>query len=143
MNIPPQESSEDSTLLHLKILLPSRIFADKKDVTRLVAKTPAGSFGLLPYRPDFQAALVPGILTYETEDEGLINIAIGLGIMIKSGMDVLVCVRNAATCANLDESAIVPDGGHSVLAMMESGLTPSFVEFPAETGRQDRRIQPS
>jgi len=52
--------------IHLKILLPSEIFADKTGVQRLVAETPSGSFGFLPHRLDCVAALTPGILTYDT-----------------------------------------------------------------------------
>ena len=49
-------------LMHLKVLLPFQIFADKTDVSRIVAETREGSFGLLPHRLDCVAALVPGIL---------------------------------------------------------------------------------
>ena len=38
--------------MNLKVLLPFQIFADKKNVTRIVAETPEGSFGLLPHRLD-------------------------------------------------------------------------------------------
>ena len=36
--------------MHLKVLLPFRVFADKTHVTRIVAETREGSFGLLPHR---------------------------------------------------------------------------------------------
>ena len=52
--------------MNLKILLPFQIFAEKTGVTRIVAETREGSFGLLPHRLDCVAALAPGILTYET-----------------------------------------------------------------------------
>ena len=38
------------TLMNLKILLPFRIFAEQKAVTRIVAETREGAFGLLPQR---------------------------------------------------------------------------------------------
>ena len=60
----------NSTLMNLKILLPFQIFAEKKGVSRIVAETREGSFGLLPHRLDCVAALEPGILIYETEAEG-------------------------------------------------------------------------
>ena len=53
------------TLMTLKILLPFRIFAVQNAVTRIVAETREGAFGLLPQRLDCVAALEPGILTYE------------------------------------------------------------------------------
>ena len=53
--------------MNLKVLLPFQIFAEKTGVSRIVAETREGSFGLLPHRLDCVAALAPGILTYETD----------------------------------------------------------------------------
>lgn len=50
-------------LMHLKVLLPFQVFAEKQDVKRIVAEAPSGSFGLLPRQLDCVAALAPGILT--------------------------------------------------------------------------------
>ena len=50
----------------LEILLPFKVFASKTGVSRIVAETADGSFGLLPHRLDCVAALAPGILVYET-----------------------------------------------------------------------------
>ena len=49
----------------LKILLPFQILEERSRVSRIVAETPSGSFGLLPHRLDCVAALVPGILTFQ------------------------------------------------------------------------------
>lgn len=92
-----------STLMNLKILLPFRIFAEKKDVSRIVAETREGSFGLLPHRLDCVAALEPGILIYETEAEGEIYVAVDEGVLIKTGQDVLVSVRNAILGTELSQ----------------------------------------
>jgi F-type H+-transporting ATPase subunit epsilon len=81
--------------MNLKVLLPFRIFAEKKGVSRIIAETRDGSFGLLPHRLDCVAALAPGILIYETENEGEVYIAVDEGVMVKTGLDVLVSVRNA------------------------------------------------
>jgi len=83
------------TLMNLKVLLPFRIFADKTGVSRIVAETREGSFGLLPHRLDFAAALAPGILIYENETEGEVYVAVDQGVLVKTGLDVLVSVRNA------------------------------------------------
>jgi F-type H+-transporting ATPase subunit epsilon len=83
------------TLMHLKILLPFGIFAEKSGVSRIVAETREGSFGLLPHRLDCVAALAPGILTYEIEGEGEVYAAVDEGVLVKTGLDVLVSVRNA------------------------------------------------
>jgi F-type H+-transporting ATPase subunit epsilon len=50
--------------------LPFKVFTKQKAVTRIVAETREGSFGLLPHRLDCVAALEPGILIYETATEG-------------------------------------------------------------------------
>ncbi len=82
-------------LMNLKVLLPYQIFAEKTGVSRIVAATSNGSFGLLPHRLDCVAALAPGILIYENEEEGEVFIAVDEGVLVKTGMDVLVSVRNA------------------------------------------------
>ncbi len=81
--------------MHLKILLPSEIFADKSDVLRITANTSAGSLGLLEHRLDCVAALVPGIMIYETKQDGVVYIALDEGVLVKTGADVLVSVRQA------------------------------------------------
>jgi F-type H+-transporting ATPase subunit epsilon len=82
-------------LMHLKILLPFQIFAEKTGVSSIVAETVAGSFGLLPHRLDCVAALIPGILTYKSEADGEVFVAVDEGVLVKSGADVLVSVRRA------------------------------------------------
>jgi F-type H+-transporting ATPase subunit epsilon len=85
-----------ATHMTLKILLPYQIFAVKSGVTRIVAETPGGSFGILPQRLDCAAALEPGILTYENDADGEAFIAVDTGVLVKTGPDVLVSVRNAS-----------------------------------------------
>jgi F-type H+-transporting ATPase subunit epsilon len=79
----------------LKILLPFRVFVEKTDVSRIVVETQNGSLGLLPHRLDCVAALMPGILTYETDHDGEIFVAVDEGVMIKAGPDVVISVRRA------------------------------------------------
>lgn len=81
--------------MNLRILLPFGVFAEKSDVSRIVAETPEGSFGLLPHRLDCIAALAPGILTYETNAQGEVFVAVDEGVLIKAGAKVLVSVRRA------------------------------------------------
>jgi len=88
--------------MHLKILLPFKVFADVEHVQRMVVETNAGSYGLLPQRLDCTAALVPGILQYET-NEGVQYVAIDEGILVKAGSEVLVSVRNAIGNAPLGQ----------------------------------------
>jgi F-type H+-transporting ATPase subunit epsilon len=81
--------------MNLKVLVPYRIFAEKTGVSRIVVETAAGSFGLLPHRLDCVAALTPGILSYETESGGEVFVAVDEGILVKTGVDVLISVRRA------------------------------------------------
>ena len=89
------------TRMHLKILLPFGIFAEKTGVSRIVAETSTGMFGLLPQRLDCAAALTPGILIYETEAEGEVYVAVDEGVLVKTGADVLVSVHRALSGVDL------------------------------------------
>ncbi len=84
-------------LMHLKVLLPSEVFAETNGVSRIVAETHDGSFGFLPHRLDCVAALAPGILTYQTEADGEVFVAVDQGVLVKTGTDVLVSVRRAVS----------------------------------------------
>lgn len=89
--------------MHLKILLPAQTFADVANVTRIVARSTAGAFGILPHRLDCTAAIVPSILFYETQSSGETAIAVDEGILVKVGDDVTVAVRNAIGGVKLGE----------------------------------------
>ena len=126
--------------MNLKVLLPFRIFAEKTGVSRIVAETPAGSFGLLPHRLDCVAALTPGILIYETEAEGEVYLAVDEGVLVKTGLDVLVSVRNAIAGTDLDQLREAVEEEfldlderertvRATLAKMESGLIRRMVAF--------------
>ena len=130
----------NSTLMNLKIFLPFRILAEKKDVSRIVAESSGGSFGLLPHRLDCVAVLEPGILTYETEAEGEVYMAVDEGVLIKTGQDVIVSVRNAIYGTDLSqlreaverEFLTVDESEQrirSVMAKLESGLVHRLAEF--------------
>lgn len=91
------------TLMNLRVLLPFGVFLTKTGVTRILAETRAGSFGLLPQRLDCVAALVPGILTYACEADGQVFLAVDEGVMVKAGREVLVSVRRAVAGTELDQ----------------------------------------
>lgn len=81
--------------MRLKILLPYDVFTEQKSVSRIVAETHEGSLGILPHRLDCVVALAPGILVYEVQTTGEVYVAIDEGILVKTGADVAVSVRNA------------------------------------------------
>src|SRR5271165_1185697 len=89
--------------MNLKILLPFQVFADKTGVTRVVAETHNGSFGLLPNRLDCVAALGPGILIYQTPADGEVFTAVDEGVLVKTGPDVLISVRRALRGSDLGQ----------------------------------------
>ena len=89
--------------MNLKILLPFRIFAEETGVSRIVAETREGSFGILPHRLDCVAALAPGILTFETPSGGEVFVAVDEGVLVKTGPDVLVSVRRALDGSELGQ----------------------------------------
>ena len=125
--------------MNLKILLPFRIFLDLKQVSRIVAETREGSFGLLPHRLDCVAALVPGILAYTLGDD-IAYLAVDQGVLVKSGADVMVSVRQAiqgTTLSELHETVrreyLSLDRQErdvrAAVARMESALLGRFAEF--------------
>jgi F-type H+-transporting ATPase subunit epsilon len=87
--------------MNLKVLLPFQVFAEEAGVTRIVAETGDGSFGLLPRRLDCVAALEPGILSYETDAKGEVFLAVDQGVLVKTGPDVLVSTRRAIAGTDL------------------------------------------
>jgi F-type H+-transporting ATPase subunit epsilon len=126
--------------MNLKVLLPFQVFAEKTGVTRIIAETRQGSFGLLPHRLDCVAALAPGILTYADETKDEVYLAVDEGVLIKTGPDVLVSVRSAIAGTdllqlreavereflNLDERE---QSVRSVVAKMESGFIRRLAAF--------------
>ena len=123
--------------MNLKILLPFQIFTEKSGVSRIVAETCEGSFGLLPRRLDCVAALAPGILTYETDADGEVFVAVDEGVLIKNGSDVLVSVRRALggtdlgqLRAGVEREFLTLDKNEqnvrSVVAKMEAGFLLRF-----------------
>jgi F-type H+-transporting ATPase subunit epsilon len=123
--------------MRLKVLLPHQVYAEIDGVTRIVAETPHGSFGLLPQRLDCVAPLAAGILTYETADAGEVYVAVDEGILVKTGGDVRVSVRNAVGGMSLgklratveQEFAKLDENERqlrAVLAKLESGFVRRF-----------------
>ena len=108
-----------------------------------MAETRQGSFGLLPHRLDCVAPLVPGILIYEKAGEAEVYVAIDEGVLVKTGLDVLVSVRNAIGGTDLGQlrEAVEREflnlnereqNVRSVMAKMESGFIRRLAEFHHE-----------
>ncbi len=125
--------------MHLKLLLPTEILIDQT-VTKVTAEAENGSFCLLPNHIDFVAALVPGILSFESETGEEFFLAVDEGILVKQGAVVRVSVRNAVQGENLeslqqqvqqqfrqlDEQEKL---ARSVLARLETSFVREFIEL--------------
>jgi F-type H+-transporting ATPase subunit epsilon len=129
--------------MSLKILLPFQVFAEKTGISSIVAETSEGSFGLLPHRLDCVAALVPGILTYRTVADGEVLVAVAEGVLVKTGLEVLVSVRRAMVGtdlgqlrAELEQEFLTLDEQErtvrSVMEKMEAGLLLRFASVRNE-----------
>ena len=129
--------------MHLKILLPFKVFVDINNVSNIVMETSEGSYGLLPQRLDCVAALVPGIFMYEIQNGSAKYIAVDSGVMVKAGSEVLVSVRNAIGGVDLGKlSELVKNefmkqdeeesSMRAVTLKLESGFIYSFDKFRNE-----------
>jgi F-type H+-transporting ATPase subunit epsilon len=126
--------------MNLKILLPFKVFAVKTGVIRVIAETRNGSFGLLPHRMDCVAAIAPGILTYQQEGGEEVFVAVDEGVLVKTGMDVLLSVRNAIGGTDLGQLKAAVEREflslddeekdlRTVMSKMESGFIYRLAEF--------------
>lgn len=89
--------------MSLQILLPFKVFAQKELVLKIVAETTNGFVGFLPNRLDCIVPLVPGILRYETAEDGVVFIAVDEGLLVKTGPRVVVSVRHAVGGVDLGQ----------------------------------------
>lgn len=117
-------------MMTLEIFLPFGVFMAESNIRQIVVETAEGSFGLLPQRLDCVAALVPGILIYQTRSTE-VYVAIDAGVLVKTGSDVAVSVRHAVAGSALDQlhdtveqdflkQSIQEQQLHSVFKKMES-----------------------
>ncbi|KPJ86608.1 MAG: ATP synthase F0F1 subunit epsilon [Spirochaetes bacterium DG_61] len=130
--------------MNLKVLLPTKMYIDQ-NVVKVVAEAENGSFCLLPRHIDFVAALVPGILSYESVEGQEEFVAVDEGILVKVGQEVLISTRNAERSSELgklketvEKSFQVLDDrerkARSAAAKLEADLARKFLEL----GRHER-----
>lgn len=122
------------------MLLPSKILLKQIPVLRIIAETSNGSFALLPQRLDCVAALIPGILRYQTTSDATHWLAVDEGILLKTGTQVFVSVRRAVISTNLAQLQHLVEQEYqslnaeeqnmrSVMAKLESGFLHRFASF--------------
>ena len=83
--------------MNLKVLTPIAVLIDRP-VTKVIAEAENGHFCLLPNHVDLVASLVPGILSFTTDANDEIFVAVDEGILVKCGADTTwqFCLRNRA-----------------------------------------------
>ena len=129
--------------LHLRIVVPGRIFLDQPGVLSLTVATTRGIFGIRPRRLDCVMSLTPGLATYETIDSKRVTIAIDEGILVKTGGEITLSVRHVVTGtipgdlkqtfeAELKAASEREKDVRLALARLES----AFIRRLSETGRQ-------
>jgi F-type H+-transporting ATPase subunit epsilon len=125
--------------MKLRVLLPIQVLIEE-DATKVIAEAHNGFFCLLPKHVDFIAALVPGILSFETTGGREEFLAVDEGILIKCGQEVTVSTRNAMRGTELgqlrrtvEEKFEVLDererSVRSAMARIEAGFVRRFLEI--------------
>ena len=87
--------------MNLKILIPSQVLIER-EVSKVIAEAENGHFCLLLHHIDLVTALVSGILSFTTEAEEEIFVAVEEGILVKCDREVLVSTRNAIEGKDLE-----------------------------------------
>jgi F-type H+-transporting ATPase subunit epsilon len=84
----------------LTVVLPAQILLTAT-VTKINAEAENGCFCLLPHHIDFVAALVPGLLSYVSDQGEEQFLAVDEGILVKCGPAVRVATQHAVQSADL------------------------------------------
>jgi len=124
--------------MRLKVILPHRVLIDE-EVAKVVAEAEDGSFGILPKHIDFVTALVPGILSFQS-DRGEEFLAIDEGILVKCASNVMISTRKAASSKDLGRLSQTVENEfkamderekktRSILAKLEVDLTKRFMKM--------------
>jgi F-type H+-transporting ATPase subunit epsilon len=124
--------------MKIKVLLPTEVLIDE-EAGKVTAEAENGAFTLLPRHVDFVTALVPGLLSFEDADGRERFLAVNEGVLVKSGQEVLVSVREAARGGELgDLRRIVEERFNrlnerertvrTAMARIEAGFVRRFLE---------------
>jgi F-type H+-transporting ATPase subunit epsilon len=126
--------------MRLKVLLPTEVIVDE-EVAKVVAEAGNGSFCLLPRHVDFLAALVPGLLSFDTPEGEEVFLAVDEGILVKCKQDVLVSTRNAIRGPNLGELRKAVEEQFKVLDEREKMARSAVAKIEASFVRRFLEIQ--
>ena len=127
--------------MRLRILLPTEIYLDEK-VTRVTAEAGNGYFSLLPNHLDITAVLVPGIFSYERDEEDKeVFLAVDEGVLVKYGDTVLVSARNAVRGEDLGKLQQTIESHFKVLDEREKIMRSAMAKIEAGFVRRFLEIQ--
>ena len=126
--------------MNLKVLLPTEVLV-QEDVAKVTAEAHNGSFCLLPKHVDFVAALVPGILSFETAGGREAFVAVDEGILVKCGEEVMVSTRNAMRGPDLGQLRRTVEERFKVLDDREKTARSAMVKIEAGFVRRFLEIQ--
>jgi F-type H+-transporting ATPase subunit epsilon len=126
--------------MKLKVLLPAEVLV-QEDVAKVTAEAHNGSFCLLPKHVDFVAALVPGILSFETVGGREEFLAVDEGILVKCGEEVMVSTRNAMRGPDLGQLRRTVEERFKVLDDREKTARAAMVKIEAGFVRRFLEIQ--
>jgi F-type H+-transporting ATPase subunit epsilon len=126
--------------MNLKVLLPAEVLV-KEDVAKVTAEAHNGSFCLLPKHVDFVAALVPGILSFQTAGGREAFVAVDEGILVKCGDEVMVSTRNAMRGPDLGQLRRTVEERFKVLDDREKTARSAMVKIEAGFVRRFLEIQ--
>jgi len=126
--------------MNLKVLLPTEVLV-QEDVAKVTAEAHNGSFCLLPKHVDFVAALVPGILSFETAGGREAFVAVDEGILVKCGQEVMVSTRNAVGGPDLGQLRRTVEERFKVLDDREKTARSAMVKIEAGFVRRFLEIQ--
>ena len=129
--------------MHLRLLLPTEVLVNES-VTKIIAEAENGAFCLLPRHVDFVAALVPGILAFNTRGNEERFVGIDEGVLVKRGSEVFVSTLNAVEAENLEDLQAMIEKqfleldehermARTALARLEAGTLRGFRELQERT----------
>ena len=126
--------------MKLKVLLPAEVLV-QEEVAKVTAEAHNGSFCLLPKHVDFVAALVPGILSFQTAGGREAFVALDEGILVKCGDEVMVSTRNAMRGPDLGQLRRTAEERFKVLDDREKTARSAMVKIEAGFVRRFLEIQ--
>ncbi len=126
--------------MNLKVLLPTEVLVEE-DVAKVTAEAHNGLFCLLPRHVDFVAAIVPGILSFETVGGRETFLAVDEGILVKCGQEVVVSTRNAVQGPDLGQLRRTVEERFEVLGDREKTARAAMVKIEAGFIRRFLEIQ--